>query len=214
MNISYVAVVRGKVIIASHGDGSLVSERDIQKLLPPPTSRIEQKITSGRLFTFVTTPALTFMTVSPQSVEKQKPITFLDTLSRRWTAAYGPVSASAGPHGLNSVFQNNFAQLFDDANRPTTKTSEIARQLDETQQILTESMSKALIRGTELDAVSAKTEDLLTSSEEFRSQASNLKWRMKCQQMKSWVTWVVTFIAIFYVVLSWICGGWGLSKCF
>lgn len=211
MNVSYVAVIRGRIIIAAYGDTS-VSERDVLKLLPPATSRIEQKITSGSLFTFITTPALTFMSVSRQSIEKQKPISFLDTLSRRWTATYGPVSASASAHALDSVFQKQFSQLFDDVNK-ANKTSEIARQLDETQQILTDSMTRALARGAELESVSEKTEVLLSSSEEFRSQASNLKWRMKCQQIRSLSTWIIAGTIILYIILSWMCGGWKLAKC-
>jgi vesicle-associated membrane protein 7 len=173
--LEYGAVVRGSTIIASYGDLSGVSERDIIRLLPLPTTRIDQKIASGKLFSFATTPSLTFVAVSPQSVDKQRPLAFLDTLSRRWVAVLGTVSASATDHALDRVFASNCASVFDDFSK-VTKTSELARELDETQQVLATGMTKALDRGAELESISSKSETLMSTSEEFRAQATNLKW--------------------------------------
>jgi hypothetical protein len=50
---------------------------------------------------------------------------------------------------------------------------------DETQQILTESMAKALDRSIELDSISSKSKDLFSKSGEFRARATDLKWTMR-----------------------------------
>jgi vesicle-associated membrane protein 7 len=210
--IDYSAVVRGHTIIASIGDLTGLSEREILRLLPPNSSRTEQKITSGKLFSFLITPGLTFVCVSPQSVDKQRPLTFLDILSRRWAAAYGSVSASAADHALDQVYNTSFGPLFEDYGR-ASKTAEIARDLAETQDILTESMSKALDRGAELESMSSKSESLLTTSEDFRAQATGLKWKMRCEYVKSWVFWILVVVVAVYLGLAWWCDGLMLGGC-
>lgn len=211
--VSYCAILRGKTVIAAMGDQSASAGKDLVKLLPPASSRIEQKITTGRLYTFFTTPLLTFVAISPQSVDKQKPIAFLDTIARRWSATYGNVSASATEHSLDSVFAKNFQAALDECNKEN-KAADLNRRLDETQQILTESMTKVVDRGAHLDAIASKSEELRNTSEEFRTQATNLKWKMRCQYIKSWAMWILMIILILYFILSWFCGGWKLGRCF
>lgn len=210
--VSFTAVIRGRIVIAAYGDANCAPERDILKLVPSHSSRVEQKITGGQLFTFVMTSSLTFVAVSPQSVDKQKPIQFLETLSRRWSATYETASGSATAHGLDGVFLSNFAALFSDCNR-ASKTADLTRDLDETQQVLTSTMSRALDRGDELRGLSSKSESLMATSEEFRSQATNLQWKMRCQYIKSMATWTFAGMLIIYLVLSWICGGYKLGRC-
>jgi vesicle-associated membrane protein 7 len=211
--LDYSAVIRGNTIIASYGDLSGFSERELLRLIPDQLLRIDQKITSGRLISFITTPGLVFVAVSQQSVDKQRPLTFLQTLSRRWAAAYGPMSASAADHALDQIFASNFAALFNDYSS-ATKTSELAGQLDETQQILTESTTKAFDRGAELESISSKTEELLSTSEEFRTLSTNLKWKMRCAWLKSWAGRILLVIVIIYLLLSWLCGGFKLQRRF
>jgi vesicle-associated membrane protein 7 len=210
--IDYSAVIRGHTVIAAMGDLAGLSEREILRLLPQPGSRTEQKITSGKLFSFMITPGLTFVCVSPQTIEKQRPLAFLDTLSRRWAASFGSVSASAADHALDNVYATNFKSLFDDYSR-LNRTEDVARELDQTQAILTESMSKALGRTADLESLSSKSEGLLATSEEFRTQATNLKWKMRCEYIKSWLFWILVIGALLYLVLAWWCDGYRLSGC-
>jgi vesicle-associated membrane protein 7 len=103
--------------------------------------------------------------------------------------------------------------LFNDYSS-ATKTSELAGQLDEVQQILTESTTKAFDRGAELESISSKTEELLSTSEEFRTLSTNLKWKMRCAWLKSWAGRILLVIVIIYLLLSWLCGGFKLQRCF
>ncbi|OHS97293.1 Vesicle-associated membrane protein 7 [Tritrichomonas foetus] len=210
--IVFCAVLRAKVIIASLGDQSAVSEKDVIKLLPV-SSKTEQKITSGKLFTYMSTPGLTYVCVGPQSADKQRHLTFLDTLSRRWAATYGQISINANPHSLDSVLAQNFSSLFEEFRKPANKTAEVHRRLDETEAILNQSVSKALIRGGDLQAISAKSEDMVSASEEFRSQATNLKRRMRWGYIKSWAIYILFAIIVLYIILSSFCGGYRLQKC-
>jgi vesicle-associated membrane protein 7 len=75
-------------------------------------------------------------------------------------------------------------------------------------------MAKAFDRGSDLQAISSKSEDLLSTSEEFRAQATNLKWKMRCQYIKSWICWIVIILLIVYFLATRFCGGWMLGACF
>jgi len=211
--VEYSAVIRGNTVIAAYGDLSGISEREILRLVPPLSTRVDQKITASKLLSFVTTPGLVFVAVSHQQVDKQRPIAFLNTLSHRWVAACGKASASAADHALDHVFASNFAGLFDEYAK-VTKTSALSHELDETQQILAESMTKALDRRADLEGLSSKSENLMSTSEEFRTQATNLKWKMRCQYIKSWFWWILTILLIVYLLLSFVCGGFRLKRCF
>jgi vesicle-associated membrane protein 7 len=212
-SIEYAAVLRGHSIIASIGDLSGLSEREILRLLPSSASRTEQKITLGKLFSFFLTPGLAFVCVSPQSNDRQRPLAFLDLLSRKWYSSFLNVSASAGEHALDELFASNFSDLFEEYGRPN-RAAEVARELERTQQILAESVTKALGRGADLEAISTKGESLRGASEEFRNQAVNLKWKMRCQYFKSWMGWAVVVVLGAWVVASRLCGGWSLGSCF
>lgn len=210
--VSYAGVVRGKTIIAALGDTAATAEKDIFKVLPPPTVKTEQKIFSNTLFTFVTTPSLTFVAASPIQVDRRKPIEFLTAISRHWTATYGAVSASAGAHALDGPFQKTFAKDFEDVNQEN-RTAALTRELNETQKILTESVTKAFDRGADLQNIAAKSENMKNISEEFRRQSTNLRWKMQCQFYKSWITWILAIALIFYLLLTWVCGGYSLPRC-
>jgi vesicle-associated membrane protein 7 len=211
MALEYAAVLRGTTVIAAYGDVASVSERDLVRLLPSHTSRIEQKLAGGRLFSFLNTSALTYAAVSEQSGDSQKPLAFLEELSRRWLPNYGFVSASASGHGLDGVFASHFRGLFEGF--AGGKTLQCARELDEAQQILTHSVTKALTRGAELESISSKSENLMATSQEFRTEAGNLKWKMRCQWIKAWAWKVLAVLAVVYLLLSWLCGGWRLRRC-
>jgi vesicle-associated membrane protein 7 len=182
------------------------------KLAPASIVAPEQKIASGKLFTFLNAAGLTFVAVSPSSVDKKRPVAFLETVSRRWAATYGPVSAKADSHGLNETYMKNFIALFQEYNK-SNRTEDISRQLHETESIMKDSVGKALGRGEDLDSLSLKSEELLSTSEDFRAQATNLKWKMRWEAVKSWLWTTLLVGMVVYVVLTLACGGWSLKDC-
>jgi hypothetical protein len=208
--IEYVAVLRGQTVIASYGDSSPNLERDVLKLLPA-TSGTEQLISTGHLFSFLHTSALTFVCASPQSIDRQRPLQFLNVLSSRWIGTYGPPSATAGLHALDSFFAKDFAGLFGEFNQ--AKTADLARELDETQKILTQSVTRAFDRGSELHDLASKSETLINTSEEFRRNSVNLRKKMQCQWIKSYAWMIAVVLVVIYFIVSRFCGGFLLPLC-
>jgi vesicle-associated membrane protein 7 len=210
--LEYSAVIRGTTIIASNGEVSGFTEPDLIRLVPARSQRVDQKITAGKLFSFSTISGLVFAAVSPQEADKQRSLAFLEILSRRWVATMGPASTSATDHSLNGTFRKDFGPLFDEYAK-TTKTAELARELDATQGVLTESVTKALDRGAELESISSKSEMALATSGEFRAQATSLKWKTYYEWVKLWGGTVVAVVAIIYILLTWVCDGFYLEGC-
>ena len=208
MSILYTAVVRGKVVIASYGEQN--REKDVLRLLPPSSPKLEQKIFGNLIYTFASTPSLVFVCASPQSSNKQVPMNYVDTLSRRWAATLGSQSQNSPPHGLDQAFVENFGSLINEYNKPSDKVSEINAQINETKNLMDGIISKATDRGAELESLDMKSNQLLDTSEEFRTQATNLAWRMRCQWLKTWAIWIVIFLVIIFFILKFICGGWDL----
>jgi vesicle-associated membrane protein 7 len=210
--LEYSAVVRGTTIIASHGEVSGFTDRDLVHLLPAKSQRVDQKITSGKLFSFARISGLVFAAVSPHTADKQRPLAFLDTLSRRWVSTLGPASASATGHSLDGTFEKDFGSLFDDYAKATS-TTELGRELDVTEAVPTDSVTKALDRGAELEAFSSKSETMLATSQEFRAQAASLNFKMHWEWVMLWGGRLLAIVAIIYVVLTWICDGFYLEGC-
>jgi vesicle-associated membrane protein 7 len=211
--IEYAAVLRGHIVIASIDDLSELSEREVIRLLPSSGFRTEQKLSSGKLFSFTSTPGLSYVAVSLQPVDKQRPLLFLDTFSRRWATTHGVQCATATEHSLDGLLAANFSALFNEYGK-ANKTAELAADLDQTQQQLTDALSKGLDRSAELESISSEGETLLSTSVEFRSQAVNLKWKMRCQSIKSWLIGIIVIVLVIYFLLSQFCRGWRLPKWF
>jgi hypothetical protein len=53
----------------------------------------------------------------------------------------------------------------------------------------------------------------MSTSEAFRAQATNLKWKMRCEYIKSGIWRTLAIIALIYLLIAWVCGGLKLKRC-
>jgi hypothetical protein len=53
----------------------------------------------------------------------------------------------------------------------------------------------------------------MSTSEEFRAQATNLRWKMRCEYFKSWIWHILAILALIYILVAWVCGGIRLKRC-
>ena len=214
MVIHSCAIIKGKIIIAIYSKGNDY-EKEILRVMPTNLNKTEQVISGNNIYSFLNTPTLIFSCVSNLSSDKIEPLNFLDQISRRWAALIGPIPNNSLPHSYNTKFISEFSNFINTFGTITNKTSEINFNLNETEERLTTAITKALDREKALENINSKTEDLLLTSEEFKNQAVNLKWKMRCSYWKSIGTWTLIFLIIIYLILIWICGGWDLSpNCF
>ncbi|OHT02369.1 Synaptobrevin family protein [Tritrichomonas foetus] len=215
MSIVFTAVSRNNVLIATHSSTGVNLTREIQRLISTPFSKNEQRRTRNYLFTFNKGPLLDFICASPIDVDKSVPISYLELLSNRWNAVLSDKSQNAGPNELSIPYRNLFEATINEFNSTLSKTEKIRRDLDKTQQIVTESLHSALGRGESLNSLNAKSENLLATSDEFKSQATNLKNKMMCARIKSGIFYFCGVMLLVYIVLAFLCGGWRLRpRCF
>ena len=211
MTILYAAVIRDSTLIAGYSPSGQDFEKDLLKLYPGSNGKTEQVISSNNVFTYHITPTLCFACVTLQTSDRRIPLNFLDALSRRWASTIGPVQPSATRHSYDRHFEQSFGEFTSNFGKATEKTAEINKKLDETQELMGSALAKAYERGNELGAIDSKTEELLSSSQEFRTQATNLKYKMRCKHYKEVATWTLVVLCVIYLLLSWYCGGFTLK---
>lgn len=208
MSVYSAAILSGKRVIAYYGDDSY--EKEINRLIPEDGVKNDQKITGTTIFSFYSTPGLVYACVTSNLIDKQKPLILLETISRRWAATYGPQSVKAAYRSFDKDFISSFGSLFADFGKPS-KTEIINQQLNETQDVLSQAMKKAINRSGELETMSIKSESVLSASEEFNDQANALRNKMMCSYYKSLGLKIVIILIFLYLILKWICGGWDLK---
>ncbi|EAX95775.1 Synaptobrevin family protein [Trichomonas vaginalis G3] len=209
--ISYTAVARGQTIIATYSPDGTDLNREAQKLLETPLEKNEQRRMNRFIFTFLKKNSLVFICASSADDPSSIPLQYLDKLSDRWYLSFYEASKRAGPNGLSTQTADLFRAVLDDISTSNNKAEKIKREMEQTTRIMTDSMQKAISRGEDLENLSNKTEDLLSTSVDFKNQATNLKNKMRCARYKSLAFWGIILLVIIYYILTKICGGYNLK---
>lgn len=208
--ISYTVVARGSTIIASHSFDNSDLAREMQKLLETPFVKNEQRRMNRYIFTFVKKNNLTFICASPVDDASSVAIQYLDKLSDKWNITFADVSMNASPNSLSKQSKELFESVFADVSQNAITAEKIKREMEQTQMIMTESMQKALSRGNDLENLSTKTEDLLSTSNDFRNHATSLKNKMLCARYKAYALYGTIVLVLVYYIIAKICGGYSL----
>ena len=209
--ISYTIAARGTIIVADYSPDGTNLEREMQKLLENPFVRGEQRRMNHYIYTFYKGNSINFVCATSQEVDKSFPLKYLDNLSNRWSTVVGEKSLSAGPHSLTKQCKPIFEAAMNESQISTTDL--IRQDLDQTQRLMTETVHNALIRGDQLENLKLKSEDLVSTSDQFRQQSTKLRQKMYCASIKSTILTVVVVIFIIYLILTFFCGGLFLKRC-
>lgn len=209
--ISYSAVCRGDVIIASYSPDGTDLSRETQKLIETPVNRNEQRRMNRYIFTFLKKNSLLFICASNADDSSSLPMQYLDRLSDKWYLSYYESSKRCAANALTAQARDLFQAVLADTTESINKAEKIKREMEQTQRIMTDSMQMAMARGNQLNDLSTKTEDLLSTSAEFKNQATNLKNKMRCARYKSRAIMATIVLIIIYYILTKICGGYDLK---
>ena len=208
--ISFAAVSRGSIILATFSPENVDLEKDVQKLLEQPFVKNEQRRMNYYIFSFYKAGNLTFICASPPETNRQIPLSFLELASNRWNISLAERSQTAGPHSLTGESRALFESVLNETNS-LTKTEKLKHELEQTQKIVTDSMKMALSRGDELQQLTNHSESLIASSESFKAQSQNLKSKMRCSYYKSLALKVFIALVVVYLLLVFVCGGFRLK---
>lgn len=213
MSVVFTAVARGGIIIASHAPTGVNLERNVQNLLEQPLTNNEQRRMNYYIFTVHKGRLLNFVCATTADSDRSFPIKYLETISAKWNLTIGEKGSWAGPHSLSREAIPIFNAAMSEVSS-MSKTETIKRELDQTQRIVTDSLHMAIARGEELESLNNKSETLMATSEDFKTQATNLKRRMCLQKAKSWGAIGAIVLLLFYIILASSCGGLALPRCF
>ena len=209
---SFTIVAREKTILATYSPDGTDLTREIQKLLETPFVKNEQRRMNRYIYTFLKKNNLTFICASQADENISVAIKYLDNLSDKWIIALNDKSKIAPAFSMTEQTKTLFESVIQDV-LAANKTEKIKRDLEKTQRIVQDSVEMALVRGGELQSLAGKSEDLLSSSNEFKNQATNLRKTMQCAHYKSMMVYALLILAVIYFVLTFFCGGITLSKC-
>ena len=209
--ISYTIAARGTIIIADYSPDGTKLEREMQKLLEQPFVRGEQRRMNRYIYTFYKGSSINFVCATSQEVDKSLPLKYLENLANRWNTSVGEKALNAGPHSLTKQCKSIFEYAMNESQISTTDL--IRQDLDQTQRLMTETVHHALLRGDQLETLSLKSEDLVSTSDQFRQQSTKLRQKMYCASLKSKILTVLLIIFVIYMILTSFCGGLLLKKC-
>ena len=223
MSIVYSAVVQQKNVIASYAPAVVDFERDIVRLLPPQTSRIEQIISSNNVFSFLTTPLLTFACVSKLSTDRRLPLNYLDAISKKWAAAIEPIDQNPELHQYSPLFISKFGEFTKEYGADKKETNEKKKKKHKkskkkTRRISEDDMENYCNLQCEEDGEPYEDDQvynkLCRESKEFHIQVNETKVRIK-QQSYKYTSFIIFAILIgIYCALCFLCGGYKFqSKC-
>jgi hypothetical protein len=194
--VDYAAVLRGRTVIASFGDLLGGSERDIFRLLPHSAFDVEQKISGGQLFSFLSAHGLSYVAVSSRPSDSQDPLDFLDALSRQWGAQYGEESRAAIGHLFDDALARTCIQLLAEYARPSRPRR----------------VELSLLRDTvgqpvEYETQSQRIED---ASSDFGAVEVG---ENRYSSAVSWGIWLLVVLLVIWGMLIQFCGGYRLPYC-
>lgn len=210
---SYTIVARGKTIVASYSPDGTDLMREVQKLLETPFVKNEQRRMNRYVFSFLKKSNLTFICATQSDEGANSAIKYLDELSDKWVISFGDRANTAQANSMTQQARGLFENVINNI-EAANKTEKIKRDIEKTQRIMSESVEMAMVRGNDLENLTSKTEDLLSTSSEFKNQATNLKKTMQCAHYKSIAIYILLALAVIYFILTFVCGGVFLGKCF
>nr|ACO10378.1 Vesicle-associated membrane protein 7 [Caligus rogercresseyi] len=94
------------------------------------------------------------------------------------------------------------------------KMETVREDIAQVRDIAFSNIESIIERGEKLELLIDKTENLSSTSVQFKQTSVALSRRMKCQNIKWMVLVGIVIVLLIYGILAASCGGFGLSKCF
>nr|ADD38937.1 Vesicle-associated membrane protein 7 [Lepeophtheirus salmonis] len=124
--------------------------------------------------------------------------------------------STALPMSLNSEFHQVFLTQMNRLSGPRhlTKLDTVREEVDQVRNLAVPNIESIIERGEKLELLIDKTENLSSTSVQFKQTSVALSRRMRCQNMKWTILASCIIILLIYGILAASCGGFALKKCF
>ncbi|GAB4830164.1 hypothetical protein Ancab_019806 [Ancistrocladus abbreviatus] len=206
-------VARGTVILAEYseftGNFTTIASQCLQKL---PSSNNKFTYTcDGHSFNYLVDNGFIYCVVAVESVGRQVPIAFLERIKDDFTKRYGGgKAATAVAHSLNKEFGPKLKEQMQYCvahPEEISKYAKVQSQVSEVKGVMMENIEKVLDRGDKIELLVDKTENLHSQAQDFRTQGTQMRRKMWLQNMKIKLIVLGIIIALIFIIVLSVCGG-------
>lgn len=227
-DLLYVAIAKGKTILASHTNG-IQNAATIANLI---LDRIDLESDSKQTFVHQkyqihyvhTAPfsgvsgGLTYLAIGTEALGRRIPFACLFDIKRKFLDNF--TAAEISTAGLNefssfeSTIQERMAAISEQGVEGSDKAREVQREIDSVKDIMTQNIERVLERGERIDILVDKSSHLNSSSLAFRKRSQAVKNQMWWQKQRTTALIGSTVIVLVYLMTGIGCGlpAWG--RCF
>ncbi|XP_008457254.1 vesicle-associated membrane protein 721-like isoform X2 [Cucumis melo] len=212
-SLIYSFVARGTVILAEHSDftGNFtnIAFQCLQRL-PASNNRFTYTC-DGHTFNYLLNDGFTYCVVAVEAAGRQVPMACLERIKENFDRTYGGGKASvAVAKSLNKEFgpkMKGHMQYCVDHPEESSKLMQVKAQVSDVKAVMIENIDKILERGTKIEDLVDKTENLRSQAKEFQTNGNQIKKKMWYQNMKiKLIVFAILIILALIIVLS-ICRG-------
>uniref|UniRef100_A0A6B2LEZ5 V-SNARE coiled-coil homology domain-containing protein n=1 Tax=Arcella intermedia TaxID=1963864 RepID=A0A6B2LEZ5_9EUKA len=166
-------------------------------------------------FHYIVSDGVTYLCIADEGFGRRIPFAFLDDIKGRFLATYRDRGKTASPNEMQYDFSRILQTQMEyySKNENADKIMQLRKDLDDVQKIMVKNIDKVLERGQKIELLVEQTEQLTSSSFQFKKKSTELKRVMWWKNAKLMVIIVVFIIILIYVIVAVACGGPLLDKC-
>lgn len=191
------------------GNFAGIAAQCLQKL--PATNNKFTYNCDGHTFNYLVDNGFTYCVVAAESVGRQIPIAYLEKIKEDFINRYGGGKAAiAVANSLKKEFGPKLKEQMQycmDHPEEVSKLAKVKAQVSEVKGVMMENIDKVLDRGVKIELLVDKTENLHSQAQDFRQIGTQIKRKMWWQNMKIKLIVLAILIALIFIIVLSICGG-------
>lgn len=224
----YVAIAKGKTIVASHANGTQNATAIATLILDKIDCEVESKQTfvhqKYQIHYIHTAPTggikggLTYLAIGSEALGRRVPFACLFDVKRRFLETFETKEiVSAGQNEFSSfepVIKDRMHAVMENGVDGADKAKEVQREIESVKDIMSQNIERVLERGERIDLLVDKSSHLSSSSLAFRKRSQAVKRQMWWQKTRTSALIGATVIFLIYLMVGMGCGlpAWG--RCF
>lgn len=151
---------------------------------------------------------IAYMCVTYKTNKYYIPFKFLETMKQKFNDIpdIAKKVSIANQDEFDMHFSPVMASLLYEFNVEGDKITKLQAQVEDVKQVMLENINKVIERGERMDVLLSKTEDLEAHGNTFRQQTQEVKYRMKCKNIKMWLLIGALLTTVLTIAILLACG--------
>jgi len=183
--------------------------RVLLKKIAPGNSKMSY-IYDSQVFHYIVRDNITFLCMADEKVSRQVAFKYLEAIRLKFEAAYGDIRFKLIAYSIDADFKRVLRQEMDLANisasRGGSKILAINEDLDQAKKTLYINIDKVLERGSKIELLVDKSDNLNAHANQFRKTSKKLKRRLWWQNLRYMFMIFAVVLLIIYIIVAMPCG--------